>query len=62
MSVSESRSRQVTTSREAILTAAEIVFAEHGFDGALVDMIARVAGDDKKLIFRYFRDKLGLYA
>lgn len=60
--MSESRSRQVTTSREAILTAAEIVFAEHGFDGALVDMIARVAGDDKKLIFRYFRDKLGLYA
>ncbi|HEX6552111.1 MAG TPA: TetR family transcriptional regulator [Ktedonobacteraceae bacterium] len=59
--MSESGRRRGETSREAILTAAEIVFAEHGFDGARVDTIANVSGYDKKLIFRYFGDKLGLY-
>jgi AcrR family transcriptional regulator len=48
--------------REAILNAAEEVFAEHGFDGARVDAIAAVAGYNKSLIFQYFGDKLGLYA
>ncbi len=58
----ESGKRRGESSREAILTAAEIVFAEHGFDGARVDTIANVSGYDKKLLFRYFGDKLGLYA
>ncbi len=48
--------------REAILNAAETVFAEHGFDGARVDAIAATAGYNKSLIFQYFDDKLGLYA
>ena len=48
--------------REAILNAAETVFAEHGFDGARVDAIAAVAGYNKSLIFQYFGDKLNLYA
>ena len=48
--------------REAILNAAEIVFAEHGFDGARVDAIAETAGYNKSLLFQYFDDKLGLYA
>lgn len=60
--MSESGRRRGETTREVILTAAEIVFAEHGFDGARVDTIAHVSGYDKKLIFRYFGDKLGLYA
>lgn len=60
--MAESGRRRGETSREAILSAAEIVFAEHGFDGARVDTIAHVSGYDKKLLFRYFRDKLGLYA
>jgi AcrR family transcriptional regulator len=60
--MSESERRRGETSREAILTAAEIVFAEHGFDGTRVDTIAHVSGYDKKLIFRYYDDKLGLYA
>ena len=47
--------------REAILNAAEIVFAEHGFDGARVDAIAETAGYNKSLLFQYFGDKLGLY-
>ncbi|HET9221202.1 MAG TPA: helix-turn-helix domain-containing protein, partial [Roseiflexaceae bacterium] len=47
--------------REAILDAAEAVFAEHGFDGVSVDAIAAAAGYNKSLIFQYFGDKLGLY-
>jgi TetR/AcrR family transcriptional regulator len=48
--------------REAILNAAEEVFAEHGFDGARVDAIAARAGYNKSLLFQYFGDKLSLYA
>jgi TetR/AcrR family transcriptional regulator len=48
--------------REAILNAAEEIFAQHGFDGARVDDIAEKAGYNKSLIFQYFDDKLGLYA
>ena len=47
--------------REAILNAAEKVFAEHGFDGARIDVIAAESGYNKSLIFQYFDDKLGLY-
>ena len=47
--------------REAILNAAEAVFAEHGFDGTAVDAIATEAGYNKSLLFQYFGDKLGLY-
>jgi TetR/AcrR family transcriptional regulator len=46
---------------QALLDAAEIVFARDGFSGARVDEIARVAGHNKALIFHYFDDKLGLY-
>ena len=48
--------------REAILSAAETVFAEHGFDGTSVDAIASQAGYNKSLLFQYFGDKLGLYS
>ena len=48
--------------REAILNAAEVVFAEHGFDGARVDAIAETAGYNKSLLFQYYDDKLGLYS
>jgi AcrR family transcriptional regulator len=48
--------------REAILNAAEEVFAEHGFDGARIDAIAAEAGYNKSLIFQYYGDKLNLYA
>jgi len=48
--------------RQTILDAAEEVFAEHGFDGARVDAIAKVSGYNKSLIFQYFGDKLALYA
>ena len=47
--------------REAILSAAEAVFAEHGFDGASMDAIAGRAGYNKSLLFQYFGDKVSLY-
>lgn len=59
--MSEIARKRGEASREAILEAAEIVFAEHGFDGARVDQIAHHSGYDKKLLFRYYGDKLGLY-
>ena len=56
------RAHDAEGAREAILNAAEAVFAEHGFDGARIDAIAASAGYNKSLIFQYFDDKLGLYA
>lgn len=48
--------------QEAILNAAEEIFAEHGFDGARIDAIAAKSGYNKSLLFQYFDDKLNLYA
>ena len=55
------RTRDAERTRQVILDAAEEVFAEHGFDGARIDVIARVSGYNKSLIGQYFGDKLGLY-
>jgi len=56
------RTHDAEGAREAILNAAEQVFAEHGFDGARIDAIAAASGYNKSLIFQYFGDKLGLYS
>lgn len=58
----QGRTHDAEGAREAILNAAEEVFAEHGFDGARIDAIAETAGYNKSLIFHYYGDKLGLYA
>lgn len=50
------------STRTAILSAAETLFAECGFDGTSVDAIVRQAGYNKSLLFQYFGDKLGLYS
>jgi TetR/AcrR family transcriptional regulator len=55
------RERDAEVARQAILEAAEEVFAENGFDGARIDAIAEASGYNKSLIFHYFGDKLGLY-
>ncbi len=57
-----SREHNARGTREAILNAAETVFAENGFDGARFDAIAALSGYNKSLIGQYFGDKLGLYA
>ena len=56
------RERDAEAARQAILDAAEEVFAANGFDGARIDAIATASGYNKSLIFHYFGDKLGLYA
>jgi len=56
------RTHDAEGAREAILNAAEEVFAEHGFDGARIDVIAAASGYNKSLIFQYYGDKLALYA
>ena len=56
------RTRDAHRTRVAILDAAEAVFAQHGFDGARVEAIANASGYNSGLLFRYFGDKLGLYA
>jgi AcrR family transcriptional regulator len=61
MNMSEPVKRRAEKTQATILDAAEVVFAEHGFDGARIDHIAEVSGYNKTLIFRYFGDKLGLY-
>lgn len=43
--------------KERVLSAAEDVFAEKGFDGARVDEIAARAGMNKMLIYYHFRSK-----
>lgn len=57
----DKREREPSVAREAILNAAEEIFARDGFDGARVDAIADGSGYNKALIFHYFGDKLGLY-
>lgn len=47
-------------SKERILRAAEVEFAQKGFDGARVDAIAAVAGVNKALLYYYFKSKAGL--
>lgn len=55
------RVHDAKAAREAILNAAEAVFAEHGFSGARIDVIAAESSYNKSLLFQYFGDKLGLY-
>jgi TetR/AcrR family transcriptional regulator len=48
-------------SRQAIVQAAAAEFAAHGFAGAGVDRIARLAGVNKAMIYYHFRNKAHLY-
>ncbi len=55
------RERNADQTSKAILDAAEEVFAQSGYSGARIDVIAERSGYNKSLIFHYFTDKLGLY-
>lgn len=56
------RERDAQRARVVILDTAEAAFAEHGFDGARIDTIAKASGYNVSLLFQYFEDKLGLYS
>jgi TetR/AcrR family transcriptional regulator len=47
--------------RSAIFAAAAEAFSRRGFDGVVVDDIARAAGVNKAMIYYHFADKLALY-
>lgn len=55
------RQRDAAATRERLLQAAEAQFAAHGLAGGRVDEIARAAGVNVQLIYRYFGDKAGLH-
>ena len=48
-------------SRDGILTAAIEEFSARGFDGARMESIAERAGYNKSLVYRHFKDKMGLF-
>jgi TetR/AcrR family transcriptional regulator len=56
-----SRPRDAFATRERLLDAATLVFAERGFAGARVDEIAARAGVNKALIYAYYGDKTGIH-
>ena len=47
---------------DRILLAARDAFADHGFDRARLDSIARAAGVTKQLVYHYFKTKEDLYS
>ncbi|MEO0358739.1 MAG: TetR/AcrR family transcriptional regulator, partial [Pseudomonadota bacterium] len=47
---------------DQVLDGALKVFMEHGFEGASVDEIARVAGVSKATLYSYFPDKAQLFS
>jgi AcrR family transcriptional regulator len=55
------RGTDSTATRQAIFAAAAEAFSRHGFDGVVVDDIARAAGVNKAMIYYHFDDKLALY-
>jgi len=55
------RVRDSKKSREDILNAAEIEFAEKGFYGTRIDEIAAKANINKRMIYEYFGNKEELY-
>lgn len=56
------REAQRETAREAILTAAGILFAEHGYNNVSLDKIAKSAGYTKGNLLHYFSSKQNLQA
>jgi AcrR family transcriptional regulator len=58
---SNGAARNPGRTRERILSAALKEFAAHGFAGARVDVIARHAEINKRMLYHYFGDKEGLF-
>ncbi len=55
------KSAEQVARRDAILRAALHVFAEHGFEAARLDDVAKRAGVAKGTLYLYFRDKTALF-
>jgi AcrR family transcriptional regulator len=60
--MSQTATRQTAEERrEAVLEAARLEFAQHGFHGASTDAIARRAGISQPYLFRLFGSKKALF-
>jgi len=57
----QGRKRDSAATKESFLDAAEALFAERGFDRTTVRDIAREAGVNQALLFRYFGSKEALF-
>lgn len=55
------RERDAEAARRALLDAAEAEFADYGYSGASVNAIAKKAGYNKVLLFRYVGNKDDVY-
>lgn len=55
------KSAQQAARREEILKAGLAVFAEHGFEAARLDDVAKRAGVAKGTLYLYFKDKTALF-
>ncbi len=55
------RTRDAERTRQALLDAATVEFAELGLEGARIDGVAERAGVNKRLIYYYFGGKDGLF-
>jgi AcrR family transcriptional regulator len=55
------RGADSAATRAAIFAAAAEAFSRRGFDGVVVEDIARAAGVNKAMIYYHFKDKLALY-
>lgn len=55
------QTRDAEATKAAFIRAGEKVFAQSGFDGATLDMLASEAGANKALVSYYFGSKEGLY-
>jgi AcrR family transcriptional regulator len=54
-------SRDSEATRQRLLQAAVVEFAQFGLAGGRVDRIAEAAASNKQLIYQYFRSKEGLF-
>ncbi len=55
------RQRDAVRTRAEILDVATSEFAEHGYSGARVDVIAAKTSTTKRMLYYYFASKAGLY-
>jgi AcrR family transcriptional regulator len=58
--MSPTRAEQAEKTRRAVLDTARLLFAEHGFDGTSLQMIADAMGVTKANVYYYFRTKTAI--
>lgn len=61
MTVARSRPRDAEASRQRLMDIGAALFAERGFKGATLDLVAARSGLNKAMVAYYFGSKAGLY-